>query len=400
MIENILVLYHENISVRFPSHYRLPFFNYLPEWGYRVRFICFRNQAQNIKANGNTVFLRRYKSKHVLGIPLEYLSTIYRVRKGIELFIKQGFKPDVYMSFNHPILNKLGEEFSIENNSKHVIHIGHLMAESKVRSNSMLQKIKGYASLNARNKRLVKADQVWLMSEEMKKYFSSMLVQKKMKVWPSAVTTDLEPFKYQTQACLNREKLGIDAQDKVIVYIGTLSKQRGLELVLNAFKKLLDHLPKARLLFLGYSLDNLDLIFLKKYAGTIGVKDRVIFHPPVDEEELPYFVALADVGISPFKPTFIFRHNSPLKLLEYFKAGIPVVANNIPEQKTAMTESNAGLLVEWNELEFAGALLKILSLPKEERARMGYNGYQWVKQNRNIQALTEVMVKWLDELVH
>jgi glycosyltransferase involved in cell wall biosynthesis len=326
------------------------------------------------------------------------MSTHYWVRKGIELILNRGFKPDVYMSFNHPILNKLGEEFSIRSQSRHVIHIGHLMAESKVCSKSPLEKIKGYASLQARNKRLEKADQVWLMSEEMKKYFSSILNTEKMKVWPSAVAADIEPIKYQTKASLYREKLGIDAQDKVIVYIGTLSRQRGLNFVLNAFKILLEHQPKSKLLFLGYSLDSFDIIFLKNYAATIGVNHRVIFHPPVDEEELPYFVAVADVGISPFKPNFIFRHNSPLKLLEYFKAGIPVVANNIPEQKTVITESNAGLLVEWNEHEFANALFKILSLPMKDRIRMGYLGYLWVRQNRDIEVLTEEMMKWLKEL--
>jgi len=283
MIGNLLVLYHENISVRFPSHYRLPFYKYLPEWGYKVRFLCFRNQSQIFEKNGSTVFLRRSKSKHILGIPLEYLSTLYRVRTGIELFINQGFKPDVFISFNHPILNKLGEKFSMKSRSKHVIHIGHLMAESKIRSNSAFEKIKGYASLYARNKRMIKAHQVWLMSEEMKKYFSSMLSVNKMKVWPSAVAADIDPKKYYSQASFSRQKLGIDEQDQIIVYIGTLSKQRGLDIVLNAFKILLKNRPKTKLLFLGYSLDSFDLSLLKKYAETIGVKKQVIFHRPVDE---------------------------------------------------------------------------------------------------------------------
>jgi glycosyltransferase involved in cell wall biosynthesis len=249
-----------------------------------------------------------------------------------------------------------------------------------------------------RNRQLKRADQIWVMSEEMKRYFSRMLDRKKIKVWPSAVSTKIDPSAYKSKRIKLRKKIGIDSKDKIIVYIGTLSRLRGLEFVLDSMKIILDKMTNVKLLFIGYSLNGNDLDFLKEYANQINVQDNVIFHPRVNEDELPYYIEMCHVGISPFKPNFVLKHNSPLKLLEYFKAGVPVVATDIPEQRVIIGESQAGLLVKWNQKEFGDAVIKILSLSKEENKAWGYKGYEWIKKNRDIEKMTKTMLDWFREL--
>lgn len=48
-------------------------------------------------------------------------------------------------------------------------------------------------------------------------------------------------------------------------------------------------------------------------------------------EDLPAYCAGFDVGIVPFALNELTRHSSPLKLLEYLAAGLPVVSVDIPE---------------------------------------------------------------------
>lgn len=398
MHKYVLILYHENISVRFPAHYRLPFLSYLKEWGYEVRLIGFGDHIDDVRTKQDIFCIPKYKASHMCQIPLEYLRTHLYLKKAIDGIIDKGFRPDIIISFNHPVLSKLAEKYSHKYQAKHVIHIGHLMAESKIGSRDWATRLKGHCSLIMRNRQLKRADQIWVMSEEMKRYFSRMLDRKKIKVWPSAVSTEIDPSVYKSKRIKLRKELGIDLKDKIIVYIGTLSRLRGLEFVLDSMKIILDKMANVKLLFIGYSLNGKDLAFLKKYANQIDVKDHIIFHPRVIEDELPYYIEMCHVGISPFMPTFILKHNSPLKLLEYFKAGVPVVATDIPEQRIIISESQAGLLVKWDEKEFADAVIKILSLSKGEKRIWGYKGYEWAKKNRDIEKMTKSMLEWFKEL--
>jgi len=48
-------------------------------------------------------------------------------------------------------------------------------------------------------------------------------------------------------------------------------------------------------------------------------------------EELPAYMKAFDVGIIPFKLNELTRNVNPIKLREYFSAGLPVISTNIPE---------------------------------------------------------------------
>ena len=51
----------------------------------------------------------------------------------------------------------------------------------------------------------------------------------------------------------------------------------------------------------------------------------------VDYKELPKYASVFDVGIIPFELNEVTIPANPLKLLEYFSLGIPVVSSNLPE---------------------------------------------------------------------
>ena len=65
--------------------------------------------------------------------------------------------------------------------------------------------------------------------------------------------------------------------------------------------------------------------------------------------------------------------SSPTKLLEYLAAGIPCVANDIPDQVNVLNQSQAGWLVASNTAAIAQALTEVLENPDRafERAAAG-----------------------------
>jgi len=397
-IKNILVLYHEDISRRFPAHYRKPFCKFLPDKGFKVRMVYFDASADAPTVDGEKIRLPVTKSRSLHRIPQEYFKTSARVLDAARLLEQDGFRPDLVISFNNPILLKAGQRIADAAGAKHVVHIGHLFCESKMRCPSLVEKAKGYSSVLVRNRILRRADQVWLMSEEMRSYFASMLPVDKLKVWPSAVDVRSEPKHYRGRRQEIRDELDLAEGVPALLYIGTLSKQRDLALVLDAMRLVLRQRPDAALIFLGYSPASDDLALLQAHAASLEIADNVVFHPPVDEDELPYYAAACDIGISPFKPNFIFRHNSPLKLLEYMNAGIPVAVSTNPEQVTIMAKCSAGRIFDWTPESFAACLLELIEFSPEERHKLGNRGFQWVRDNRDVKLLTNEMVTWLGEL--
>jgi len=394
---NILVLYHENTVMRFPEHYKLPFFRDLPELGYCVRFVGFRSDIAENLYEDDQVFIPKLKSKSVFGIPSEILKTRGNLRKALDSFVRQGFSPEIIISFNNPILIGFGNITAKRYGADHYIHIGHLMAETLLASDSFISRIRGFLAKSVRKRQISKAKQVWAMSEQMKKYLSAEFPAEKLKSWPSAVSASEDPSVYDTKAEELRRCLGIREEEKIIVYIGTLAKARGLEFVLLSLKKLAEKIPDVRLLMVGYANNSKDRDFLISYASEIGVEKNVIFHPPVDELELPYYIRLANAAISPFKPTEVFVNNSPLKLMEYFKAGTPVAATDIPDQRYVIDSSGGGLITQWDTDEFSIALENLLSMSRQQQLDMGRKGYLWVKENREIQKLSMEVDKWLQE---
>ena len=389
---NVLVLYHEDVSLRFPEHYRLPFLKYLPENNVDVKMIAFDSTVSELVSNEKLVRIKRNKANSFIEIPNEILSTTRSLNKAVQHVLKDGFTPDVVLTFNHPLLIRKGQSIANIYAAKHVVHIGHLMAESLIRNGRIVDIIRGLLGYALRKHQLAKCDQVLAMSPKMKSYLSQSLNSNCIKVWPSAVSTDKLPVEFQSNI---REELGLSEDDLVVTYIGTLSKNRDLAFVLDSFKLVLYKHPKTKLIFFGYSPKTQDQESLLSYAKFIGILDNVVFHPPVPEEQLPYFIACADIGISPFKPTFVLSHNSPLKILEYMKAGVPVVATSIPDQEYIMKESNCGRLVGWDIEEHALAICELIEVGDTERKILGMKGYEWVNKERNIKTITSNLLDWL-----
>ncbi len=110
----------------------------------------------------------------------------------------------------------------------------------------------------------------------------------------------------------------------------------------------LEGLPRPRLVLIGHLRSKLDLAAVEHLADAhpdwgvflIGpIRRGTVLRParpnlrwvgvkPYDE--LPAYLAHADVGLLPLRPTPFNRASCPLKLLEYLAAGLPVAASSIP----------------------------------------------------------------------
>jgi glycosyltransferase involved in cell wall biosynthesis len=84
---------------------------------------------------------------------------------------------------------------------------------------------------------------------------------------------------------------------------------------------------------------------------------------------------------------------SPTKLIEYLALGLPVVANDHPEQRDVLKSSQAGVCVPWGARYFAKGVTWLAVRGPVVRERMGESGRRWVLAHRTYDRIA-------DELEH
>jgi glycosyltransferase involved in cell wall biosynthesis len=170
----------------------------------------------------------------------------------------------------------------------------------------------------------------------------------------------------------------------VVVYGGTMSKLRCLDMLLHAFARVKEIVPEARLMMIG---EGDDVENLGGLAAQLGIANHVVFVGSVPYSDMPEYLAAGDVAVSPIPPKYIYKVSSPLKLFEYMATGKPVVANSeIPEQRDALSKSKGGVLVPFNSEAFAAGLIELLQSPDKAQA-MGQAGREWVVKHRSYEVL-------------
>lgn len=152
-----------------------------------------------------------------------------------------------------------------------------------------------------------------------------------------------------------------DDRTALLLYVGTLTRARHLEVLIDALVELHDS-TQAQLLFVGSDKTGDGDEYLEGYARHRGVDEFVEVVGPVPREKVPVFIAAADIGLSHFPDHWIFEMNSPIKVMEYLAQGLPVVCSEQPEQARLVWECNAGLVVDsGSPREYASAITRVLS---------------------------------------
>jgi len=179
-----------------------------------------------------------------------------------------------------------------------------------------------------------------------------------------------------------------------ILFVGRLEKRKGFNYLLKAYRRVKKEFPKSRLIVVGPGTR-----FRSKYEKQVRKNNiaDVVFIGNVAYDELPCYYKTADIFCSPA----IGQESFGIVLLEAMAVGKPVVATNIEGYAGVLTHGREGLLVPpKNELELAGALIKLMS-DDSLRRQMGSMGlvtaqkYDWEKVARRVY---DYYVKVLREL--
>jgi glycosyltransferase involved in cell wall biosynthesis len=221
-----------------------------------------------------------------------------------------------------------------------------------------------------------RADHVFVQSDRMKRSVCAHGVD------PAKVSSILTGFDLSGIAPRSLEWRAANAASTTVAYLGTLNAERRLEVLVDMLALLRRGGMNAKLLLVGHSENPRDRRLLEQRAAELDVSAYVEFTGFLPHAEALRRVAEADIGISPIDRGPVFDVGSPTKMIEYMALGMPVVANDHPEQQLILRESRAGVCVPWAARHYARAVRWLMARSPGERAQMGAQGRAWVEQNR------------------
>lgn len=146
-------------------------------------------------------------------------------------------------------------------------------------------------------------------------------------VWTSGVSTVLfAPEERTARSKELRAEMGVDGKF-VVMYHGVLTANRGVAETIAGLRLLEGKYRNIVFLVLGKGPALSSLMA----AGQKEINEgRVIFHGPVDYQEVPQYISACDIEIVPLPDIPDWRSQSPLNLLECLAMGKVAVATDVP----------------------------------------------------------------------
>jgi len=171
-----------------------------------------------------------------------------------------------------------------------------------------------------------------------------------------------------------RERAGIRPGDYVLLYLGSLGPDYLLDQMMALFVRILKERPNGRFVFLSNNGEEL----VRAACVQRGVpRDRVSF-TSADRDDVPSFLATADLSVIFIRADISKAGCSPTKLAELFGCGVPVIANSGvgDMDRIIVPEVNGSVLVEdFSEASLDAAVKKILAMDKTIPIRENSRGF-------------------------
>ena len=287
--------------------------------------------------------------------------------------------------------------YSVPTNGLQTIHLAKKYNIPVVfRSIDILHRMVRYPMLRLLVKSMEKkvylgADKILANSPSYARYILDMGVpESKVKLVPMPIDTGLFiPGEESKELC---PQWGLNEQDKVVLFIGTLFKFSGLDDFINQFPRIIAEVPETKLLIVG---DGPQRSKLERIIDRLGLRGKVIITGFQPYSSMPSYISIATVCINTFTNTKKNEDILPGKILQYLACGKAVVATPLLGITSFITDETGSIVYAEGE-EMTKQVVSLLGSP-ERRAQMGQLGIKYVRENHSYDSIVPVIEAELTE---
>ncbi len=219
-------------------------------------------------------------------------------------------------------------------------------------------------------------DQIVVPSPKFERLLLSQKVKRPIHVIPNGI--DLARFYKNKPSSLFHNRLGLNPDSPILLFVGRLDPEKNLDFLVDAFARVSSRFSSARLVFAG---DGSSRAHLEAKAAASGVGQRIHFLGMVNRADLPDLLHEAALFLSASTTEV-----HPISMIEAIAAGLPVVAVQDEAFEGMAEDGINGRIVPSNLESFSDAICALLS----DRARLEAFGKRSVEFSRKFSIEAQV----------
>ena len=172
-----------------------------------------------------------------------------------------------------------------------------------------------------------------------------------------------------TKEDIDKLKKELDiGNNKVVLYTGTFEYYQGIDLLLKGIPQVIAKINDVKYVLVGGEPEQIKEA--KNLANSLNINNYVLFTGKRPVDEMPAFMAIADILVSPRT----IGTNTPLKIYSYLKSGKPIVATNLLTH-TQVLDETVSILTAPEPDAFADGIVRLLT-DDELRKEIGQKGME------------------------
>ncbi|AHH10632.1 1,2-diacylglycerol 3-glucosyltransferase [Borrelia coriaceae ATCC 43381] len=250
--------------------------------------------------------------------------------------IIQEYKPEIIHTHSEFTMGKIGKKLALQYNIP-IVHTNHTMWDYYLHYLGIL---KYFTNPDKIMKKFY--DQIhhfiYPSVKSRDKYFH-LANNADYKIIPNGVDRKLfikELSQEKRQEILNKH--GISKNDKIIIFVGRINKEKNICLLIEHLKQLLIENKNYKLILIGKGKEEAKV---KHFRKKHGLEKQIILIGTIPWEEMYYYYKISDVFTSLSKSEVY-----PMTTIEALTAGIPAVLTNDIIYKDVIQQGKNGFLID------------------------------------------------------
>ena len=185
------------------------------------------------------------------------------------------------------------------------------------------------------------------------------------------------------------------------IYIGGLTEDRGIFKILKTVSVLKQEFPLLKVLILGKFFKKEVENKFHQRINDYNLNAIIYYQSWIPAEKIGLLLKRCKFGLWVFNPkNKRLQLSTPLKVLEYLAAGLPVVTIKTPIMKELIEKNGLGICSAYQSKALADACAKLLNLKKNEYQTISKKCIELTENKFNWEALEPELFKLINGLKH
>jgi len=181
-----------------------------------------------------------------------------------------------------------------------------------------------------------------------------------------------------------KKKFNVSEDVKIVLCLGRIHWIKGIDILVKAFKDVVEEFEGIRLVIVGP--DDGYLSEIKVLIRALKMEDDVLLIGPLyGRDKLEAFVN-AEIYVLPSR-----YEAFGISVLEAYSCGIPVIASRVEGLSYLVIDSVTGLLFDPGNIKQLTSSILYLLNNKDEAREMGLRGMKFVKENFSIEKVVDMV---------